>query len=49
MFYKYRALACSNKQTIAKHYGIKNNELLERHYYCWYLKFVINKLVGNYR
>lgn len=49
MQYKYRALGVSNKHTIANYYGVKTNQLIDRHYYCYYCKFFISKFLGNYR
>lgn len=49
MFYKYRALAVTTKQTIANYYGISVKQLIERHYYCYWYKFFVNRFVGNFR
>lgn len=47
--YKYRALTVFTKQLIAKYYGINSKQLIERHYYCYYQKFFVNKYVGGFR
>lgn len=47
--YKYRALTVFSKHTIAKYYGISINNLIERHYYCYYQKFFVNKFIGGFR
>ena len=47
--YKYRALTIFTKQIIAKYYGIKINELIERHYYCYWYKFFVSKYIGEFR
>ena len=49
MFYKHRALVFTKKVTIAKFYGIKPHQLLERHYECWYKKFILKKYLGDFR
>lgn len=48
-FYKYRVLVFSTKHDVAKYYGIKTNELIERHYYCYWYKFFVNKYIGVFR
>ena len=48
MSYKYLALTSFTKQEIAKYYGIKVNQLIERHYYCYYSKFFVTRFISNY-
>lgn len=47
--YKYRALVMFSKQVIANYYGINTKQLIERHYFCYYQKFFVNRFVGVFR
>lgn len=47
--YKYRALAVFTKQLIAAYYGISSKQLIERHYYCYYQRFFVDKFIGGFR